>query len=107
MWFWHDCVPATTASTHTCTGKLFLPQRVPVVRRTRQPSMFFRDITDTNQSESTVAISNSTSQEIIWGFGGPEEDHQLHHCCWTGRVGEREVCQINIILVRDASAHLV
>ena len=27
---------------------------------------------------------------IIWGLGGPEEDHQLHHCCWTGRVGERE-----------------
>ena len=28
------------------------PQRVPVVRRTRQPSMFFRYVTDTNQSES-------------------------------------------------------
>ena len=27
---------------------------------------------------------------MIWGLGGPEEDHQLHHCCWTGRVGERE-----------------
>ena len=27
---------------------------------------------------------------MIWGFGGPEEDHQLHHCCWIGRVGERE-----------------
>jgi len=26
----------------------------------------------------------------IWGLGGPEEDHELHHCCWTGRVGERE-----------------
>ena len=26
-------------------------QRVPVVRRTRQPSMFFRDVTDTNQSD--------------------------------------------------------
>ena len=50
--FWHDCVPATTGSTHTCTGKSFLPQRVPVVRRTRQPSMFFRYVTDTNQSES-------------------------------------------------------
>ena len=23
-------------------------------------------------------------------LGGPEEDHQLHHCCWTGRVDERE-----------------
>jgi len=27
---------------------------------------------------------------MIWGLGGPEEDHQLHHCCWTGCVGERE-----------------
>ena len=27
---------------------------------------------------------------IVWGSGGPEDDHQLHHCCWTGRVGERE-----------------
>jgi len=26
---------------------------------------------------------------MIW-LGGPEEDHQLHHCCWTGRVGEGE-----------------
>jgi len=25
----------------------------------------------------------------LW-LGGPEEDHQLHHCCWTGRVSERE-----------------
>ena len=38
-----------------------------------------------------MAISNSpASPEIICGLGGPEEDHQLHHCCWTGRVGERE-----------------
>ena len=37
-----------------------------------------------------MAISNSASPEIIWGLGGPEEDHQLHHCCWTGCVGERE-----------------
>jgi len=37
-----------------------------------------------------VAISNSASPEIIWGPGGPKEDHQLHHCCWTGRVDERE-----------------
>ena len=22
--------------------------------------------------------------------GGPEEDHQLDHCCWTGREGKRE-----------------
>ena len=27
---------------------------------------------------------------MIWGLGGSEEDHQLHHCCWTDRVGERE-----------------
>ena len=37
-----------------------------------------------------MANSNSASPEIIWGLGGPEEDHQLHHCCWTGRVSERE-----------------
>jgi len=35
-----------------------------------------------------VAISNPASPEIIWGLGGPEEDHQLHHCCWTARVSE-------------------
>ena len=28
--------------------------------------------------------------KIIRGLGGPKEDHQLHHCCWTGRVSERE-----------------
>ena len=37
-----------------------------------------------------MAISNSASPEIVWVLGGPEEDHQLHHCCWTGRVSERE-----------------
>ena len=37
-----------------------------------------------------MAISNPASPEIIWGFGGPEEDHQLHHHCGTGRVSERE-----------------
>ena len=37
-----------------------------------------------------MTISNSASPEIIWGPGGPEEDHQLHHNCWTGRVDERE-----------------
>jgi len=37
-----------------------------------------------------VAISNCTSPEIIWGLGGPEEDHQLHHCCWTVRISERD-----------------
>ena len=32
---------------------------------------------------------------------GPEEDHQLHHCCWTGRVSKREEdpTQKNTILV--------
>ena len=37
-----------------------------------------------------MAFSNSASPEIIWGLGGPEEDHQLHHCCWTGRVSVSE-----------------
>ena len=37
-----------------------------------------------------MAISNSASPEMIWGLGGPEEDNQLYHCCWTGRVSERE-----------------
>ena len=37
-----------------------------------------------------MAISNSASPDIIWGLGGPEEDHQLHHSSWTGSVGERE-----------------
>ena len=37
-----------------------------------------------------MAVSISASPEIIWRLGGPEEDHPLHHCCWTGRVGERE-----------------
>ena len=42
------------------------------------------------RANRTVAISNSASPEIILGLGRPEEDHQLHHCCWTGRVSERE-----------------
>jgi len=25
-----------------------------------------------------------------FNLGGPEEDHQFHHCCWTGRVSERD-----------------
>ena len=36
---------------------------------------------------------HQNSAETQTGEGcipGPEEDHQLHHCCWTGRVGERE-----------------
>jgi len=32
------------------------------------------------------------------GLGGPEEDHQLHHCCWTGRVSEREEERFSLIL---------
>jgi len=55
-----------------------------------------------------MAISNSASREIIWGLGGPEEDHQLHHCCWTGRVGKREekedfciVCLFRRYLTRE------
>ena len=27
---------------------------------------------------------------MIGGLEDHDEDHQLHHCCWTGRVGERE-----------------
>ena len=42
------------------------------------------------EGHRTVAFSNSASPEIIWGLGGPEEDHQLHHHYWTGRVSERE-----------------
>ena len=41
-------------------------------------------------SQCFEMFCNSASPEIIWGLGGPEEDHQLHHCCWTGRVSERE-----------------
>jgi len=52
--------------------------------------MFFRDVTDTNQSESHTDHQQLRTPEIIWRLGGPEEDHQLHHCCWTGRVGKRE-----------------
>ena len=29
-------------------------------------------------------------KQYQYTVGGPEEDHQLHHCCWTGCVGERE-----------------
>ena len=39
---------------------------------------------------SAIHISNPASPEIIWGLRAPEEDHPLHHCCWTGRGGERE-----------------
>jgi len=51
-----------------------------------------------------VAISNSASPEIIWGLGGPEEDNQLPHCCWTGRVGEREEEEDRIMV--KLSVHL-
>ena len=34
----------------------------------------------------------------LMGLGGPEEDHQLHHCCWTGRVSEREEERFSLIL---------
>jgi len=35
-------------------------------------------------------IAYYTEARCRQGIGGPEEDHQLHHCCWTGRVSERE-----------------
>ena len=44
-----------------------------------------------------MAISNSASPELLWGLGGPEEDHQRHHCCWTGRVGQREEEESHIV----------
>ena len=45
-----------------------------------------------------MKIKNIEVVSIIWGLRGSEEDHQLHHCCWTGRVSEREeeVSIINI-----------
>jgi len=53
--------------------------------------MFFRDITDTNQSESHSGHQQLRFTRNYMGLGGLEEDHQLHHCCcWTGRVSERE-----------------
>ena len=42
------------------------------------------------------------------GLGGPEEDPQRHHCCWTGRVGEREEeeeCDIMLSRPRRCPAH--
>ena len=41
---------------------------------------------------------------MIWGLGGPEEDNQLPHCCWTGRVGEREEEEDRIMV--KMSVHL-
>ena len=52
--------------------------------------MFFRDVKDTNQSESHSGHQQLRFTRNYRGLGGPEEDHQLHHCCWTGRVSERE-----------------
>ena len=49
------------------------------------------------RANRTVAFSNSASPETIWGLGGPEEDHQLNHCCWTGRVSEREEEETGLI----------
>jgi len=51
------------------------------------------------QTPSNNALSNSASPEIIWGLGGPEEDHHIHHCCWTGLVGEREEEEEEIFIV--------
>ena len=45
--------PQQAQRTHAEETKIrSFSQRVPVVRRTRQPSMIFRDVTDTNQIES-------------------------------------------------------
>jgi len=48
---------------------------------------------------------------MLWGLGGPEEDHQLHHCCWTGRVSEREeeeeyVIKTALLLTPSLSSYL-
>jgi len=47
---------------------------------------------------------------MLWGLGGPEEDHQLHHCCWTGRVSEREeeeyVIKTALLLTPSLSSNL-
>jgi len=53
-----------------------------------------------HQPASITRKSNSASPEIIWGLGGHEEDHQLHHDCWTGRVGEREEEEVVMKRVR-------
>ena len=37
--------------------------------------------------------------ELEAGLGGPEDDHQLHHCCWTGREGEREEEEEDLICI--------
>ena len=55
---------------------------------TRKLSMFFKQTP--TRANRTVAISSSASPEIMWGLGGPEEDHQLHHCSWTSRVGKQK-----------------
>ena len=47
-------------------------------------------VSESNEATCLCKLCGLFCNEIIWGFGGPEEDHQLHHCCWTGRVGERE-----------------
>ena len=52
--------------------------------------MLKKEKKDKARNQEDKQFCNSTSPEIIWGLGGPEEDHQLHHCCWTGCVGERE-----------------
>ena len=67
--------------------KSFLPQRVPVVRRTRQPSMFFRDVTDTNQSE---LHSGHQQLRFTRNYMGAWRTWRRPPTCWTGRVGERE-----------------
>ena len=47
-------VNSTTTLCYIFRSDYLYCVRVPVVRRTRQPIMFFRDVTDTNQSESQI-----------------------------------------------------
>jgi len=35
-------------------------------------------------TKCTISLTHCITQST------PEEDHQLYHCCWTGRVSERE-----------------
>ena len=47
--------------------KSFLPQRVLVVRRTRQPSMFFRDVTDTKPERVAQWQSATPLHQKLYG----------------------------------------
>ena len=93
MWVWHDCVPVTTGSTHTCTHAHMhtSPPTCPCGEED-QTIEYVPQICNRHQPERIAQWPSATPlhQKLYGGLGGPEEDHQLHHCCWTGRVSERE-----------------